>query len=127
MINITLCDGSIVTQRLISCMLEKIRKTKNFTVTKIKSGDELLSDTESLTPDIILINDNFCISDNIYGTEAARMIRKKFSLSEIIFLTSSPYNTGFSFTEAREFTCVSKPVLYEDIEKSVLSTFEKIP
>ena len=57
MINITLCDGSIVTQRLISCMLEKIRKTKNFTVTKIKSGDELLSDTESLTPDIILINE----------------------------------------------------------------------
>ena len=127
MINIALCDGSTVTQRLISCMLEKIRKIKNFTVTKIKSGEELLSDNESFTPDVILINDNFCISDNIYGTEAARLIRSRYSLSEIIFLTSSPYNTGFSFTEAREFTCISKPVLYEDIEKSILSTFEKIP
>lgn len=127
MINIALCDGSTVTQRLISCMLEKIRKIKNFTVTKIKSGEELLSDNESFTPDVILINDNFCISDNIYGTEAARLIRSRYSLSEIIFLTSSPHNTGFSFTEAREFTCISKPVLYEDIEKSILSTFEKIP
>lgn len=128
MIEIALCDSSPVSQRLIACMLEKLRSIKDFTLTKIKTGPDLLEKLKRSEPDIILINENFCITEGADGTGTARYIRQNSSVPEIIYLTSAPAGySAFSASEAHDYTCVMKPVLYNDIEKSVLSSIKNIP
>ncbi len=121
MVNISVCEENDVTRRIIIGMLNEIKNSHDFNLWEIGSGKEFLTQISGISPDIILINETF----NKNGYEAAKLLRDNGYNSDIIFLTSFPENITRAF-DFNPSACIVKPMLFEDIEKSILTSIDHI-
>lgn len=121
MVNISICEENVITRRIIIDMLNEIKNSHDFSLSEIGSGKEFLNQVECISPDIILINETF----NKNGYEAAKLLRKNGYNSDIIFLTSFPEHIAKAF-DFNPSACIVKPMLFEDIEKSILTSIDHI-
>ena len=121
MVNISICEENIITRRIILSMLNEIKNSHDFNLSEIISGKEFLNQVAVTSPDIILINETF----NKNGYEAAKLLRKNGYNADIIFLTAFPEQITNTF-DFNPSACIVKPMLFEDIEKSILTSIDHI-
>lgn len=104
-------------EAIIALMLQSYLSSRNYTILGIaRGGENAIEMVRTLKPDLVIMD--VVIQGDINGIETCKNI-KRFSTVPIIFLTGNSLELINNDKECDGIPVYSKPVLMEDLKKTI--------